>query len=212
MARSPREPLPARFDLDKLTRSRRSWRARRGGGGDRGIPGRRRASAGWRTAPPRQVPPAFEIFTAEALDAHKLYIVEVRHPVEVRAAERTHLLQWLSKRVGDQLRVPDLEPIALKLLGGRLLPGPTGPAAFFMYEGPVRRALHDLLLARRQRRDTACATAIGDQIAAVLLGRERDSAMWSAARRIASGCWQIAQAAYEQIENRSPTRGSKPVC
>ena len=28
-------------------------------------------------------PSGFELFTSEALDAHKLYVVEVRHPVEV---------------------------------------------------------------------------------------------------------------------------------
>jgi len=33
--------------------------------------------------------------------------------------------------------VPELQAIGLKLVGGRLLPGPTGEAAaFYMYEGP----------------------------------------------------------------------------
>ena len=43
-------------------------------------------------------------------------------------------MQWLSKRVGYSLRAPDLTQLGLKLVGGRLLPGPTGAAAFFMYE------------------------------------------------------------------------------
>ena len=73
--------------------------------------------------------------TAEALNAHRLYIAEVRHPIEVRAAEQ-HLMPWLSKRVGTNLRTPDLKEYSLKLLGGRLLPGPLGPAAMFMYESP----------------------------------------------------------------------------
>jgi anti-sigma factor RsiW len=81
-------------------------------------------------------PTGFDAFTAEALDAYKLYVVEVRHPVEVPGSERPHLTQWLSKRVGTELRVPDLQAIGLKLVGGRLLPGPTGAAAFYMYEGP----------------------------------------------------------------------------
>src|SRR6187455_1564637 len=72
----------------------------------------------------------------EALDAYKLYVVEVRHPVEVPGTERQHMTQWLSKRLGEDLRVPDLQQIGLKLVGGRLLPGPTGAAAFYMYEGP----------------------------------------------------------------------------
>ena len=34
------------------------------------------------------------------------------------------MTQWLSKRLGYELRVPDLQAIGLKLVGGRLLPGP----------------------------------------------------------------------------------------
>ena len=43
---------------------------------------------------------------------------------------------WLSKRLGYAQRIPDLQSIGLKLVGGRLLPGPTGAAALYMYEGP----------------------------------------------------------------------------
>ena len=49
--------------------------------------------------------------------------------------EEDHLLPWLSRRVGTTLRAPDLGAFGLKLLGGRLLPGVSGPAALFMYEG-----------------------------------------------------------------------------
>ena len=82
-------------------------------------------------------PTSFDTFTADALDAYKLYVVEVRHPVEVPGSERPHMTQWLSKRLGYELRIPDLQSIGLKLVGGRLLPGPTGAAAFYMYEGPT---------------------------------------------------------------------------
>lgn len=81
-------------------------------------------------------PTSFDTFTADAIDAHKLYVVEVRHPVEVPGSERAHMTQWLSKRLGHELRIPDLQTLGLKLVGGRLLPGPTGAAAFYMYEGP----------------------------------------------------------------------------
>src|SRR4029079_7658808 len=39
------------------------------------------------------------------------------------------------KRLGADLRIPELQTIGLKLVGGRLLPGATGAAAFYMYEG-----------------------------------------------------------------------------
>ncbi len=81
-------------------------------------------------------PSSFETITAEALEAYKLYVVEVRHPVEVLGNERPHMTQWLTKRLGYQQFIPDLQAIGLKLVGGRLLPGPTGAAAaFYMYEG-----------------------------------------------------------------------------
>ncbi len=69
----------------------------------------------------------------EAFAAHRLYIGEVRHPIEVRA-EENHLLPWLSRRIGTTLRAPDLSKFDLKLLGGRLLPGIGAPAALLMYE------------------------------------------------------------------------------
>ncbi len=91
--------------------------------------------AGWYARAVTMTTPAvFDRFTAEALDAYRLYVVEVRHPVEVAASERAHLQQWLSKRVGYDIKAPDLDASGLKLVGGRLLPGPSGPAAFFMYE------------------------------------------------------------------------------
>jgi anti-sigma factor RsiW len=68
-----------------------------------------------------------------AIDAHRMYVAEVRHPIEVRADE-AHLVPWLSKRVGQQLKAPDLGAEGLKLMGGRLLPGPNGPTALFMYQ------------------------------------------------------------------------------
>jgi anti-sigma factor RsiW len=76
----------------------------------------------------------FEQLTADALEAHKLYTIEVRHPVEVTGDERPHMTQWLTKRLGYEQRIPDLSSIGLKLIGGRLLPGPDGAAALYMYE------------------------------------------------------------------------------
>jgi anti-sigma factor RsiW len=70
-----------------------------------------------------------------AIEAHRIYTAEMRHPIEV-LAEDAHLLPWLSRKVGQPVKAPDLAPEGLKLLGGRLLSGPHGIAtAFFMYEG-----------------------------------------------------------------------------
>jgi len=68
-------------------------------------------------------PGSFDALTADAMQAYKLYVVEVRHPVEVPGDQRAHMTQWLSKRLGTSINIPDLQSIGLKLVGGRLLPG-----------------------------------------------------------------------------------------
>jgi anti-sigma factor RsiW len=80
-------------------------------------------------------------FVARALGAHSVYVPEVRHPVEVRAEEE-HLVRWLAKRVGADVRAPALADLGWKLMGGRLLPDHDGlPAAQFMYEDASGRRL-----------------------------------------------------------------------
>jgi anti-sigma factor RsiW len=71
---------------------------------------------------------------SDAIAAHRTFVVEVVHPVEVAASQEQHLVQWLSKRLGRPLQVPDLKDQGFKLMGGRLLPASTGPAAQFMFE------------------------------------------------------------------------------
>jgi len=76
-----------------------------------------------------------------AARAHLVYASEVRHPVEVGAKEQDHLVKWLSKRLNTELRVPVLAEEGYELLGGRLLPGPDGPVAQFMYQDPTGKRL-----------------------------------------------------------------------
>ena len=73
-------------------------------------------------------------FAKQAAIAHAVYSPEVRHPVEVTAAEEEHLVNWLSKRLGNRLKVPHLSALGYELVGGRLLPGVRGPVAQFMYQ------------------------------------------------------------------------------
>ena len=128
------EPVPKRLEIERLTNQPRRWMvgavaaaliAFVAGGG-----------VGWIAHGAAASPTAFQSFTVEALDAHRLYVVEVRHPVEVPGNERAHLQQWLTRRCGWEVRAPELDSAGLKLVGGRLLPGPAGPASFLMYEGP----------------------------------------------------------------------------
>ncbi len=78
-----------------------------------------------------------EVIAMEGYRAHKLYTREVRHPVEVGADERDHLVNWLSKRIDSPLPAPDLTADGLDLLGGRLIAVDGEPAAQLMYESPA---------------------------------------------------------------------------
>ncbi len=73
-------------------------------------------------------------FVRQAMVAHAVYSPEVRHPVEVTAAEQDHLVQWLSRRLGKPLKVPNLSAQGFELVGGRLLPGNGGARAQFMFQ------------------------------------------------------------------------------
>jgi len=126
------EPVPRRLELERLMQPPRKWvygaiaaslLAFIAGGG-----------TGWLVHGAAATPSTFQSFTADALEAYRLYVVEVRHPVEVPGSERAHLQQWLTKRCGWEVLAPELGSTGLKLIGGRLLPGPTGPASFLMYE------------------------------------------------------------------------------
>ena len=101
------EPIPARLRIATLQAARRARLARRmsliaaavaifvvGG------------SAGWfanglRPALVAQAPTTAVAQGAAA--AYRTFVVEVAHPVEVGVAQETHLLQWLSKRLGHKL-------------------------------------------------------------------------------------------------------------
>lgn len=78
---------------------------------------------------------------ANAVSAHAVYVGEVRHPVEVGAGEEAHLVKWLTKRIGADIRAPALNTSGFTLLGGRLLPWAGEPAAQFMYEDEAGRRL-----------------------------------------------------------------------
>src|SRR5215831_19108827 len=73
------EPVPARFDLDKLARGARSWRAIAAAVIMAFLAG---GVVGWMAhGASAAAPSRFDTFTAQALDAHRVYVVEVRHPV-----------------------------------------------------------------------------------------------------------------------------------
>ena len=91
------------------------------------------AMLGW-TLRGERAPTIVQTMPQRAAMAHLVYAPEVMHPVEVRASEEEHLVKWLSKRLGGPVHAPHLGDLGFELVGGRLLPDQTGPAAQFMYQ------------------------------------------------------------------------------
>ena len=81
-----------------------------------------------------EVPVTTPQWAHRAAVAHAVFAPEVRHPVEVTADQEAHLVTWLSKRLGTNLKVPHLDSVGYGLVGGRLLPGDQSAVAQFMYQ------------------------------------------------------------------------------
>lgn len=151
-------------------------------------------------------------FVHQAVVAHAVYAPEVRHPVEVAAAQQEHLVQWLSKRVGRPLKLPHLGAEGYELVGGRLLPGDAGARAQFMYQSAAGVRI------------TLYLGAIGPAGAAAQPSMARETAFsffsdgpvpgfyWVdqgfgyalAGPLPREGLLQLAQAVYQQLEPGSP--------
>ena len=93
------EPVPKRLEIERLARQPRRWMFGAIAATLAGVHRRRRRrlDGAWRS---RHALGHSRTSPCEALDAHRLYVVEVRHPVEVPGSERAHLQQWLTKRCG----------------------------------------------------------------------------------------------------------------
>jgi len=82
-----------------------------------------------------RVQQAVSLLQQQALASHTVYAVDRRHPIEVAAAEKDHLSQWLSNRLRRNVVPPDLSALGYRLLGGRLLATEHGgAAALFVYD------------------------------------------------------------------------------
>ena len=127
------EPLPGRLRVAPMLERRRG----------RALAGLARAAAvvllvgvsgaaGWFAHRPALDPLQAAGASAEA--AYVTFTPEVRHPVEVRAEDGAHLVQWLSNRLERKVRPPDIASLGWRLMGGRVLPTAGTPAALLMYD------------------------------------------------------------------------------
>ncbi|HXA39643.1 MAG TPA: anti-sigma factor [Phenylobacterium sp.] len=71
----------------------------------------------------------------EAAESYRVYANDTTRPVEIAAADEPKLVAWVSDRLQRRVVPPDLTAAGFRLLGGRLVTTPHGPAAMFLYEG-----------------------------------------------------------------------------
>ncbi|WP_338697893.1 anti-sigma factor [Bradyrhizobium sp. 26S5] len=127
------EPLPPQLNLARMIESRRrrpsSWRwaiaamlmISIGGLGGWVIRGATLAPAGGIAA-----------LAEEASDSYKVYASDRTRPVELR--DIAELVQWVSNRLRQPVKLPDLTKSGYRFMGGRVVPTAHGPAAMFMYD------------------------------------------------------------------------------
>lgn len=72
-------------------------------------------------------------YPRRAAVAHTVYASDMRRPVEIGADDTQSLVTWLTRRLGAKVVAPSLATVGFNLVGGRLLPGESGPVAQLMY-------------------------------------------------------------------------------
>jgi anti-sigma factor RsiW len=134
-----------------------------------------------------------------AATAHAVYSPEVRHPVEVTGDEEDHLVRWLSKRLGTELKAPKLAQLGYDLVGGRLLSGPQGPVAHFMYQdGRGQRLTLYVSRQRGEPRDTAFRFSQEDRVS-VFYWVDGNFGYALSGEMKRDQLLQVAQAVYRQL-------------
>lgn len=68
----------------------------------------------------------------EASASYKVYASDRTRPVELR--DSTELAAWVSTRLRQPVKLPDLSKSGYRFMGGRVVPTTHGPAAMFMYD------------------------------------------------------------------------------
>ncbi len=166
------QPLPDRFRVDRLLRRRRSALSSAAlrlaavlalvaVGVAAGWFLRERLEGG--AGGPLPVAQGARPELTAALVAHRVYVPERLHPVEVAAESRKHLAVWLSNRLGARVTIPDLSAQGFTLVGGRLLPADDGPAGLLMYQDDSGLRL-TVYLAQGRGEESAFAFARDGQV------------------------------------------------
>jgi anti-sigma factor RsiW len=121
----------------------------------------------------------------------------------VNAADAQHLVNWLSKRIGTELKAPDFNALGFDLLGGRLLTGGSGPVAQFMYQdGSGRRVTLYVRHSATENHETAFRHATENGVD-VFYWLDRDFGYALSGQITPADMRKLADAAYGQLAGPS---------
>jgi len=129
------EPLPAELNLSRIIESRKRRPLRTWGAiaailllGIGGL-------GGWTMRSVLQEGSnGLSALAQEAAYSYGVYAPDRVRPVEIRASESAELTRWVSSRLKQPVKVPDLSVSGYRLMGGRLVATSHGAAAMFMYD------------------------------------------------------------------------------
>lgn len=129
------EPLPSELNLAHIIERRRQRPLRAWGAiaallllGIGGL-------SGWTMRSLRQDGSSgLSALAQEAAYSYGVYAPDRVRPVEIRASDSAELTQWMSNRLNQPVKAPDLSASGYRLMGGRLVATSHGPAAMFMYD------------------------------------------------------------------------------
>jgi anti-sigma factor RsiW len=135
------------------------------------------------------------------IGAYRTFADNGTHPVEVATSDRGALNKWFAPQIGRPAPVPDLAASGLALIGGRIVPGASSPAAFLVYETPGRERIGLAMEAidsppasgveMREVGGVACAVWTADGHSFALVGHGSQARLAELARLIRLGQLKI---------------------
>lgn len=72
----------------------------------------------------------------EATYNYRVYASDLQRGAELGPDDGRQLVNWVSRRIGSRVAIPDLASAGYRFAGGRLVATPHGPAVMFLYHGP----------------------------------------------------------------------------
>ena len=99
----------------------------------------------------------------EASASYNVYASDRTRPVELR--DSTELADWVSSRLRQPVKLPDLTTSGYRFMGGRVVPTAHGPAAMFMYDDDLGDRLVVLTRPMTSDQNAPMAPLSGDGVA-----------------------------------------------